>query len=192
MEKAMFFQWNKYGAELGPLLPYLGDGKRALPLVRKTDSAPFRLPVKHTAREYFPSALAPVGAMAGACLYAGDWAQAHFLSQDDDTHEGSYWHGIVHRMEPDPTNANYWFHRVGEHAIWYALGREAKQTGELHGVPELAKSDVWVPARFVDLCQTAVQKPGSKIERAAMEVQLIEWQLLFDHCAKAGSRGVQA
>ncbi len=188
----MFFQWNKYGAGLAPLLPHLGDGQRPLPLVTRSGTKPFRLPVKHTAREYFPDALAPAGAMAGLCLYAGDWAQAHFFSQDDDTREGSYWHGIVHRMEPDPNNANYWFQRVGHHPIFDSLAREAKTIGALHGIPELSTADFWSPSQFVQLCSEASQKTGSKLERAVLEVQLIEWQLLFDYCAKAGSRGVQA
>src|SRR5262249_32071178 len=59
---------------------------------------------------------------AQACL-AGLWLchnfldESHAISQDLDTIEGSYWHGILHRREPDYSNAKYWFRRVGDHAI---------------------------------------------------------------------------
>src|SRR6516162_5234245 len=54
---------------------------------------------------------------AAACL-AGLWLfhdfldESHKISQDIDTVEGSYWHGILHRREPDYSNAAYWFRRV--------------------------------------------------------------------------------
>ncbi len=51
--------------------------------------------------------------MAGLLLLFGCWEQAHQVSQEDDSKEGSYWHGIVHRLEPDNSNAAYWFNRVG-------------------------------------------------------------------------------
>jgi len=48
--------------------------------------------------------------MAEACL-AGLWLlhdfldEAHTISQDIDTPTGSYWHGVMHRREPDAANA---------------------------------------------------------------------------------------
>jgi hypothetical protein len=47
--------------------------------------------------------------MARACL-AGLWLyhdfldESHTISQDIDTPTGSYWHGIMHRREPDAGN----------------------------------------------------------------------------------------
>lgn len=48
--------------------------------------------------------------MAAACL-AGLWLyhdfldESHSLSQQIETVEGSYWHGLMHRREPDFSNA---------------------------------------------------------------------------------------
>ena len=34
-------------------------------------------------------------------LLLGDWERSHELSQDNPSREGSYWHAIAHRIEPD-------------------------------------------------------------------------------------------
>jgi hypothetical protein len=47
---------------------------------------------------------------AARCCLAGLWLlhdfldEAHAVSQDIGTVEGSYWHGIMHRREPDYSN----------------------------------------------------------------------------------------
>src|SRR5689334_2723957 len=77
--------------------------------------------------------------MAGLWLYHDFLDESHAISQDLHTIEGSYWHAIMHRREPDYWNANYWFRRVGAHPIYASLCVEMN-----------AKS--WDAAGFVDLC----------------------------------------
>ena len=36
--------------------------------------------------------------LAGLWLYHDYWDEAHTVAQDIDTSEGSWWHGIVHRL----------------------------------------------------------------------------------------------
>ena len=58
----------------------------------------------------FPRARVPEAALSGLYLYFSCWDEAHVIAQDLSSAEGSFWHGIVHRQEPDAENASYWFH----------------------------------------------------------------------------------
>src|SRR5438105_123592 len=54
--------------------------------------------------------------LAQACI-SGLWLrhnfldESHHISQDLHSLEGSYWHAIMHRREPDYWNSKYWFRR---------------------------------------------------------------------------------
>ena len=45
-------------------------------------------------------------------LEAGDWQAAHVIVQQDSSTLGSWAHGIVHLMEGDLANAQYWYRRA--------------------------------------------------------------------------------
>ena len=55
--------------------------------------------------------------LAGLYLLYDELDESHTISQALETPTGSYWHGIMHRREPDYGNAKYWFRRVGDHAV---------------------------------------------------------------------------
>lgn len=92
--------------------------------------------------------------------------ESHRISQGVESASGSYWHGIMHRQEGDWSNAKYWFRRTGTHPVMAELERE---TGE-----------PWDPFGFVDACSAASRGRGDQ-ERASA-LQMLEWQLLMNHC----------
>lgn len=46
-------------------------------------------------------------------LARGDWQGAHAIVQDDESPLACWAHGIVHMLEGDLGNADYWYRRAG-------------------------------------------------------------------------------
>jgi hypothetical protein len=122
--------------------------------------------------------------LAGILLLQDFLEESHRISQTISTATGSYWHGIMHRREPDYSNAKHWFHRVGDHPIFKRLGRVAvEMTGERarsEAASSLRLKTTWDPFTFVDLCQ-AVRRGRTEISDVCREIARVEWELLFDY-----------
>jgi hypothetical protein len=129
-------------------------------------------------------------AFASACL-AGLWLyhdfldESHAISQDLDTPEGSYWHALMHRREPDYGNSKYWFRRVPQHPILADLAKQAAALTNQAGTPKksefLLRQATWDPFAFVDLCESAARR-GGEVELLCRRIQRCEWELLFCYC----------
>lgn len=128
--------------------------------------------------------------MAKCCL-SGLWLlhnyldASHTISQDVETTAGSYWHGIMHRREPDYSNSKYWFRRVGEHPIFAALCQRAKDLAAEHSADSaaefLSQQPKWDPCQFIDLCEAAY-RGRSKSKQLCLYIAQEEWRLLFEDC----------
>ena len=112
--------------------------------------------------------------IAGLWLYHDFLDASHEISQSIETPTGSYWHGIMHRREPDYSNAKYWFRRVGRHPVYELLRGAAAPIG---------LGQEWDPFAFVDACERAARE-GGPLEIACREIQMTEWSALFDYCFK--------
>ncbi len=77
---------------------------------------------------------------AGLFLYFSALDESHTISQGVATASGSYWHGIMHRQEPDWSNAKYWF--VAQGTIQCSRRSPARRgspgilSGSLTGAPQ--------------------------------------------------------
>lgn len=89
--------------------------------------------------------------------------ESHTISQGIATVEGSFWHGIMHRREGDFSNAKYWFRKVGTHPVYERIAAG------------------WDPYGFVDACQSALSDGSPDADRCR-QLQLREWDSLFDYC----------
>ncbi len=118
----------------------------------------------------------PPACMAGLWLYFDYLDESHTISQDLHTKEGSFWHAIMHRREPDAWNSKYWWRQVGPHPVLDQLAAHAPALGY----------DYTTPAAFVDECER-VRGSGTADEERAKQVQLLEWQLLFDWCYRVAT-----
>jgi hypothetical protein len=171
----MPFDSHAYGREVAAILALAGNGSRPMALAEPVC-------ISEDARARIAAAKIPEILRAGLYLYFGCWNEAHetaqniatregsywhAIVQNIATREGSYWHAIVHRQEPDAGNAGYWFGQVRTHPIFAELSAAA-------GEP-------WNPRTFVQLCERARE---AEAVRRARDLQLLEWQLLFDYCAR--------
>ena len=184
-------KWNPaaYGEQVATILALQGNGERLMPLAEGIcDSGDARQRIgAHPPDKLFPGARAPQGALSGLYLYFSCRDEAHDVAQADSSVEGSFWHAIVHRQEPDAGNSSYWFRRVGAHVIFRPLLDEARVIATAYPGASLQLGSTWNPFAFIDVCEEARRHPASDLERAALEIQRAEWQLLFDYCAR-GSR----
>ena len=173
------FNSSDYGSRVTGILALDAAGRRLMPLAHGTCSSPeaFNLLKASSPRDLFPTARAPEAAMAGLWLYFSCLDEAHTLAQAVETPDRSFWHGIMHRQEPDAGNAAYWFRRVGKHAVFPPLRDAALALGYACG-------PAWDPFAFIEDCEEARRLPGSPREFEMRTLQLAEWQLLFHHCAR--------
>jgi len=133
----------------------------------------------------------PSCCLAGVWLYHDFLDESHRISQDIDTASGSYWHGIMHRREPDYGNSKYWFRRVGSHPVFVPLREAAaKLAGGVsdHAAGFLKRQTSWDPSAFIDL----VEASDGGLDACAtlcQQIQQREWELLFEYCYRESLKG---
>ncbi len=127
-----------------------------------------------------------MAARAGLFLAIDAWDEAHAVAQDLDIPEGSYWHGIVHRREPDASNAKYWFRRVGRHPVFEQLGNPQVRQGLKQAAvfDDIVSAGHWDPFRFVDWCTGCEEGKRPELRSELEELQRREMRLLLTYCVR--------
>ena len=181
----MAFDPSQYNPRVSQILALDGNGERLMPLALGTCSSAEakRLLEAASAAQLFPDARAAEAAFSGLWLYFSCLDESHSLSQAIHTKDGSFWHGIMHRQEPDPGNSGYWFHKVGSHPVFPKLAAAARELLDQAPGARFKIKEQWDPFAFIDFVEQARRKPGSADEALALRIQLAEWQILFDYCA---------
>ncbi len=125
---------------------------------------------------------------SGLLLWNDALDVSHTISQDLLNPTGSYWHGIMHRREPDYSNAKYWFGRVGTHPIFPVL-RERTRTllKEIQNpspaltamAQTIEENAQWDAYQFIDWCQAAESSGDADVMLFLQQVQAEEIKLLL-------------
>ena len=137
---------------------------------------------------------------AGLHLLNDSLDLSHSYSQQiEDDATGCYWHGIMHRMEGDYSNANYWLHSAGSHPVKSLLNARVADwlnngiiLGELQISPiretlvQMKRQTGWNPNAFTEIIEQQERGQGSEETRGALEyIQHIEMTELLAYTLTA-------
>lgn len=133
------------------------------------------------------SSMSSRGVEAGLLLLNDYLDESHEISQTmegkGNPKTGDYWHGIMHRREPDAGNASYWFRRVGHHPEMETLAAnlmtwmtELQCSSQQIAIAQqtVLKNRAWDAMAMVQLSTSALRSPGSNAEFTCRIVQYLE------------------
>lgn len=124
--------------------------------------------------------------LAGVLLVWDCLEESHSLSQQHDSgtlrRTADYWHGLMHRREPDPGNAAYWFRRVGRHPAMSRLHEHLSDwlqeiepaRDNAARIPEPLHGPDWDPLAMIRLCSETTDTAESDDAAVLRQIQYLE------------------
>jgi hypothetical protein len=116
---------------------------------------------------------------AGVLLLWDCLEESHQISQSVKDHDmcctADYWHGMMHRREPDLGNAGYWFRRVGRHPAMLRLERHLDDwLAAIGQTSPLNSGGHWNPDAVIAAWSEALGDPASSQTDSLRAVQYLE------------------
>ncbi|GEM_PF-342169 len=118
--------------------------------------------------------------VSGLLLWNDCEQEAHTLAQNINSPEGSYFHAIIHRREPDIWNSDYWFDRTGAHPVFPLVYDYVSKNFPEKIVKKILVKNRWDPKVFNKAVEEA-QNDGNAADSDLKTIQHAELLFLIAH-----------
>jgi hypothetical protein len=109
---------------------------------------------------------------------------SHNISQSEYNPDGSLIHAIMHRREPDYSNAKYWWRSTGDHPCFpdLAAAVEPLVAADQELADQIIGGGDWIPNGFTDAVSHGIREPEDSARHQLLrEIQKVETAVMLAH-----------